>query len=584
MSASGPPSSSPQRRRGGGSVASGKSRRSVDLVAATTSSPRSPHVARRRAGGRHRRPRPQRRAGHRASRRCWSAQPPTRPASGRCGRSASRATPCSVMPGCCPCSRHCAACSTRCLAAQAAALADALGWSSADQPPAPLLVAAATLALLSAAAAERPLLVVVDDAHWLDHESASALLFAVRRMREDPVMFLLAARAESPAAYELADLPTLSLGGLSGAQVREHWPELVPDVAARLAAETLGNPLVLGDVVPLLSAAQRAGAAPLPDPLPVGARPLGSLSARLTDLSPDARHLVLLHACGGPGEARARAGGGPRRRRTDRGGAGRRRPGARAGARHRRLDPAGPPAAALGGAGGCRPGRPPSGPHRPGGRCPGGRSGRGGDLASRRRRRRTRRGVGPRPRRTGRRPRLRRPGRCLPGAGAGAVADGRPGAGSRLAGSRGRRGVRRGRPAPNALAGRASAGRRAGAGDQGRGSLRPRRRGGVRRIGAPRGHPAGRGGRPGRGDPRSARAGRARDDEVPPRGRRRPRSRAQPGWPRSPTAATPINGCSPTSPQGGPRRSPGDASAGGPAARGGTGPRRRPSLSSTPRR
>src|SRR5829696_108911 len=75
--------------------------------------------------------------------------------------------------------------------AQATALAGALGWSTADGPPAPLLVAGATLALLSAAAAEGPLLVVVDDAHWLDRESADALLFAVRRMRDDPVAFLL---------------------------------------------------------------------------------------------------------------------------------------------------------------------------------------------------------------------------------------------------------------------------------------------------------------------------------------------------------------------------------------------------------
>ncbi len=186
--------------------------------------------------------------------------------------------------------------------AQAAALAGALGWSTADRPPAPLLVAGATLALLSVAAADGPLLVVVDDAHWLDHESASALLFAVRRMRDDPVVFLLAARAESPAAYELADLPLLSLAGLTAAQVREAWPDLVPDVAALLADQTLGNPLVLGDVVPLLSAAQQAGAAPLPVPLPVGARPLGSLAARLVGLSEDAAHVALLYALAGAGE------------------------------------------------------------------------------------------------------------------------------------------------------------------------------------------------------------------------------------------------------------------------------------------
>ena len=79
----------------------------------------------------------------------------------------------------------------------------------------------------------------------------------------------------------------------------------MPDVAALLADQTLGNPLVLGDLVPLLSSAQRAGAAPLPVPLPVGARPLGSLAVRLSGLSDDAAHLALLHALAGAGEEHA---------------------------------------------------------------------------------------------------------------------------------------------------------------------------------------------------------------------------------------------------------------------------------------
>ena len=81
-----------------------------------------------------------------------------------------------------------------------------------------------------------------------------------------------------------------------------RWPEVVLSVAASLAAETRGNPLVLGELVPLLTEPQRAGAAPLPVPLPVGARPLSSLTHRVSGLSGDAARLVLLHACAGPGE------------------------------------------------------------------------------------------------------------------------------------------------------------------------------------------------------------------------------------------------------------------------------------------
>lgn len=81
---------------------------------------------------------------------------------------------------------------------QAAALGHALGWTDAGGPPSPLLVAGATVAMLSADAAERPVLVVVDDAHWLDHESATALFFAIRRMRDDPIAFMIGTREPPP--------------------------------------------------------------------------------------------------------------------------------------------------------------------------------------------------------------------------------------------------------------------------------------------------------------------------------------------------------------------------------------------------
>ncbi len=348
MSASGPPSSSsPQRRRGGGSVASGQTTQISRSAWSRRGAggPRRPRVCggRRRDAGAGRPGRSRRRevdaAGERRRERGRLPDPVDRRRRER-RRARPRRTARSLLAP------------LRDLLdqvpeAQATALAGALGWSSAAEPPAPLLVAGATLALLSAAAADGPLLVVVDDAHWLDRESASALLFAVRRMRDDPVAFLLAARGDSPAARDLADLPALSLGGLTAEHVREAWPELVPDVAALLADQTLGNPLVLGDVVPLLSSAQRAGAAPLPVPLPVGARPLGSLGRAA------GRPLRRCRAPGPAARARGRRRGARRRgcrgrrRRTPRRGP-RRRP-RRARPRPRGWpDPAGAPAAAHG--------------------------------------------------------------------------------------------------------------------------------------------------------------------------------------------------------------------------------------------
>src|SRR3954452_9210020 len=64
---------------------------------------------------------------------------------------------------------------------QAAALANALGVTSAAAGD-PFLVGAATLSLLAAAAEAAPLLVLVDDVQWIDAASEDALLFAGRRL------------------------------------------------------------------------------------------------------------------------------------------------------------------------------------------------------------------------------------------------------------------------------------------------------------------------------------------------------------------------------------------------------------------
>ena len=190
--------------------------------------------------------------------------------------------------------------------AQAEALAAALGWGPAGTPGDRYLVAAATLSLLAAAAERAPVLVLVDDLHWVDRESAAALLFAARRLRRDSVAFLFAVRTGTRPPAPLEGLPVLALAGLPPSHAAGLLPDrLAEGVAARLVEHTRGNPLALSEVAGRLTPAQRLGAAPLPDPLPVGDRLELVYEPLLTGLSAPAWRAVLLCAAGPEGATAA---------------------------------------------------------------------------------------------------------------------------------------------------------------------------------------------------------------------------------------------------------------------------------------
>lgn len=158
-------------------------------------------------------------------------------------------------------------------APQAAALRGVLALA----PPAAddrFAAAVAVQSLLGAAAADAPLLVVVDDLHWLDRASATAVLFAARRPGVDRVAFLLGARDD--AGGVAAGLDVLPLRGLPPAAARAVLARaagraLAPHVAAAICDVAGGNPLALTEIPSLLTDEQLAGEAPLPDPLPPGA-------------------------------------------------------------------------------------------------------------------------------------------------------------------------------------------------------------------------------------------------------------------------------------------------------------------------
>src|SRR5215472_848892 len=84
----------------------------------------------------------------------------------------------------------------------------------AGPPPESFLVGLACLTLLSRVAADQTVLCVVDDAHWIDAESARVLGCTARRFYADRVGMVVTiyGRTLSPAFEQL---PAIEVGGLS---------------------------------------------------------------------------------------------------------------------------------------------------------------------------------------------------------------------------------------------------------------------------------------------------------------------------------------------------------------------------------
>ena len=179
---------------------------------------------------------------------------------------------------------------------QAAALRGALALG----PPvdARLLIAAGALSLLALAADEQALLCVVDDAHWVDRESTSALVFVARRLEADPVLLLFGARDGESRTFAPAGLDALVLDGLA----REEATLLIQDrgllagVVADLVRAANGNPLALLELPDALTEAQRAGREPLADPLPVTNAVQSAFARRIEALPTDTRTALLIAA------------------------------------------------------------------------------------------------------------------------------------------------------------------------------------------------------------------------------------------------------------------------------------------------
>jgi DNA-binding CsgD family transcriptional regulator len=183
------------------------------------------------------------------------------------------------------------------------ALSTAFGLSAGDAPDR-FFVGVAVLSLLAEAAEERPLVCFVDDAQWLDQESAQALAFVARRLGAEAVGLVFAARDPGEV---LARLPELVIEGLRTREAHQLLDSVIlgpmdERVRDRIVAETRGNPLALLELPRGFTPAELAGGFGLPVALPLSGRIEESFRRRLEELPAETQRLLLVAAAEPVGE------------------------------------------------------------------------------------------------------------------------------------------------------------------------------------------------------------------------------------------------------------------------------------------
>jgi DNA-binding CsgD family transcriptional regulator len=162
----------------------------------------------------------------------------------------------------------------------------------------PIGVYASAASLLSAASAQQPVLVTVDDTHWLDPMSARAIAFLARALELEAIAIIAASRTEARGGA--AGARTIALEPLDEDAARRllarHGGALPREVSEQILRDAAGNPLALREIPRLLTDAQRAGAARLPDPLQAGALVEAAYAARTRELSVGVQTALLLVA------------------------------------------------------------------------------------------------------------------------------------------------------------------------------------------------------------------------------------------------------------------------------------------------
>jgi DNA-binding CsgD family transcriptional regulator len=182
------------------------------------------------------------------------------------------------------------------------ALCVAFGLRTGRAPDA-FLVGLSFLDLLRVAASTRPVLCLVDDAQWIDPESAQALAVAARRIDRVGAGMLIARRPPVPDEHDrfAGVSPRLTVVGLSDDDARILLSRDTPApldgrVRDRIIAEARGNPLALRELPAQAQLSDLAGGFELPDVLGVPRRIQEGFRQRYEGLGDPARRLLLIAA------------------------------------------------------------------------------------------------------------------------------------------------------------------------------------------------------------------------------------------------------------------------------------------------
>ncbi|QKG25341.1 AAA family ATPase [Actinomadura verrucosospora] len=186
----------------------------------------------------------------------------------------------------------------------------ALAPLSGGDAPVPFVLYSAVCELLSLAARSGPVLCRVDDAQWLDRVTLEALAFAARRVGDERLAIVFAARTQAP----LTGIPHLRLPPLDEEASLRILQDAVGDaLGTELAEEVVdlasGCALAVRELAGGLTAAQLSGGAAPPRALPPGSVLRTLFRHRHLRLPPGAQRLVLMVAAdewlGAPTVARA---------------------------------------------------------------------------------------------------------------------------------------------------------------------------------------------------------------------------------------------------------------------------------------